>query len=41
MPDPTTAARSLQALRDEGVGVVEVGNWRTHNANGQFEQLAL
>lgn len=33
MATPLTAARFIKALRDEGVDVVEVGNWRTHNRN--------
>ena len=33
MADPMSAARLLKALRDEGLKVVEVGNWRTHNRN--------
>ncbi|MFJ3278493.1 peptidoglycan recognition protein family protein [Streptomyces halstedii] len=31
MATPLTADRLLKALHDEGVTVVEVGNWRTHN----------
>jgi hypothetical protein len=31
MAPPLTADQILKALRDEGVRVVEVGNWRTHN----------
>ncbi|MFE1928541.1 N-acetylmuramoyl-L-alanine amidase [Streptomyces asoensis] len=34
MATPLTAARVLAALRAEGVTVVEVGNWRTHNRAG-------
>ncbi|MFJ3084708.1 N-acetylmuramoyl-L-alanine amidase [Streptomyces halstedii] len=34
MATPLTADRLLKALRDEGVAVVEVGNWRTHNRVG-------
>ncbi|MFE7402111.1 N-acetylmuramoyl-L-alanine amidase [Streptomyces sp. NPDC057557] len=33
MAVPLSADRLLQALRAEGVRVVEVGNWRTHNRN--------
>ncbi|AXE76019.1 N-acetylmuramoyl-L-alanine amidase [Streptomyces atratus] len=33
MAAPLTADRLLQVLRAEGVRVVEVGNWRTHNRN--------
>ncbi|MET9516378.1 N-acetylmuramoyl-L-alanine amidase [Streptomyces sp. NPDC002994] len=33
MATPLTADRLLAALRAEGVKVVEVGNWRTHNRN--------
>ncbi|MDK0520398.1 peptidoglycan recognition family protein [Streptomyces sp. ML-6] len=33
MATPLTAAAVLAALRAEGVRVVEVGNWRTHNRN--------
>ncbi|MFE0763669.1 N-acetylmuramoyl-L-alanine amidase [Streptomyces smyrnaeus] len=33
MSTPMSAVRFLQALRDEGVDVVEVGNWRSHNRN--------
>ncbi|MEV4783966.1 N-acetylmuramoyl-L-alanine amidase [Streptomyces tuirus] len=33
MATPMTAADFLNNLRDEGVSVVEVGNWRTHNRN--------
>ncbi|WP_240926178.1 N-acetylmuramoyl-L-alanine amidase [Streptomyces sp. JB150] len=33
MATPLTAARFLQALRDEGCTVVEVGDWRNHNRN--------
>ncbi|MFJ6698582.1 N-acetylmuramoyl-L-alanine amidase [Streptomyces sp. NPDC091272] len=33
MATPLSAARFLAALRAEGVKVVEVGNWRTHNRN--------
>ncbi|WP_330435937.1 MULTISPECIES: N-acetylmuramoyl-L-alanine amidase [Streptomyces] len=35
MAAPLTAERLLQALRAEGVHVVEVGNWRTHNRNSK------
>ncbi|MBK3625910.1 N-acetylmuramoyl-L-alanine amidase [Streptomyces sp. MBT49] len=34
MATPLTAAAVLTALRAEGVTVVEVGNWRTHNREG-------
>ncbi|MEU2674228.1 N-acetylmuramoyl-L-alanine amidase [Streptomyces sp. NPDC007164] len=34
MANPLTAAAVLAALRAEGVRVVEVGNWRTHNRAG-------
>ncbi|MBU7596478.1 N-acetylmuramoyl-L-alanine amidase [Streptomyces sp. XM4193] len=33
MATPITASKLLTALRDEGVTVVEVGDWRTHNRN--------
>ncbi|MFJ9031089.1 peptidoglycan-binding protein [Streptomyces sp. NPDC102274] len=33
MATPITAAQLLAALRAEGVKVVEVGDWRTHNRN--------
>lgn len=33
MSTPMSAARFLAALRAEGVEVVEVGNWETHNRN--------
>ncbi|MFI8293308.1 N-acetylmuramoyl-L-alanine amidase [Streptomyces sp. NPDC085614] len=33
MASPLSASRFLAALRDEGLPVVEVGNWRTHNRN--------
>lgn len=33
MATPITASKLLTALRDEGLTVVEVGNWRTHNRN--------
>ena len=33
MAEPMTADRLLKALRDEGLTVVEVGDWRTHNRN--------
>jgi hypothetical protein len=33
MATPLTADRMLKALRDEGVSVVEVRDWRTHNRN--------
>ncbi|WP_331763238.1 N-acetylmuramoyl-L-alanine amidase (plasmid) [Streptomyces sp. NBC_01369] len=35
MANPLTAAAVLAALRAEGVRVVEVGNWRTHNRNSK------
>ncbi|MEU0991251.1 peptidoglycan-binding protein [Streptomyces sp. NPDC005953] len=35
MAQPTSAATFLQALRDEGLTVIEVGNWRTHNRNSK------
>ncbi|MFJ3083016.1 N-acetylmuramoyl-L-alanine amidase [Streptomyces halstedii] len=34
MATPLTADRLLKALHDEGLTVVEVGNWRTHNRAG-------
>ncbi|MCX4819297.1 N-acetylmuramoyl-L-alanine amidase [Streptomyces sp. NBC_01142] len=33
MSPPMSANSFLDALRDEGLTVVEVGNWRTHNRN--------
>ena len=33
MATPPSAAEFLKALRDEGLKVVEVGDWRTHNRN--------
>ncbi|WP_406418071.1 N-acetylmuramoyl-L-alanine amidase [Streptomyces sp. NBC_01614] len=33
MAAPMTAAKLLQILRDEGLSVVEVGAWETHNRN--------
>jgi hypothetical protein len=33
MATPPTASTFAQLLRDEGVTVVEVGNWETHNRN--------
>ncbi|WP_434596339.1 N-acetylmuramoyl-L-alanine amidase [Streptomyces sp. A5-4] len=33
MASPMSASKFLDILRDEGVTVVEVGNWRTHNRN--------
>ncbi|MEU7026959.1 N-acetylmuramoyl-L-alanine amidase [Streptomyces sp. NPDC015232] len=33
MATPMSASRFLGALRDEGLTVVEVGDWRTHNRN--------
>ncbi|WP_435285902.1 N-acetylmuramoyl-L-alanine amidase [Streptomyces bacillaris] len=35
MAEPLSAAAFLAALRAEGVKVVEVGNWRTHNRNSK------
>ncbi|MGW1352852.1 N-acetylmuramoyl-L-alanine amidase [Streptomyces sp. NPDC002409] len=35
MAEPLTPDRMLRALRAEGVQVVEVGNWRTHNRNSR------
>ncbi|MFD8820859.1 N-acetylmuramoyl-L-alanine amidase [Streptomyces sp. NPDC059605] len=35
MAEPLTPDRLLRALRAEGVQVVEVGNWRTHNRNSR------
>ncbi|WP_078855053.1 N-acetylmuramoyl-L-alanine amidase [Streptomyces sp. NRRL F-5135] len=35
MAQPLSAAAVLTALRAEGVKVVEVGNWRTHNRNAK------
>ncbi|MFF2964214.1 N-acetylmuramoyl-L-alanine amidase [Streptomyces sp. NPDC057963] len=35
MAAPLSADRLLQALRAEGVHVVEVGNWRAHNRNSK------
>ncbi|WP_406501975.1 N-acetylmuramoyl-L-alanine amidase [Streptomyces sp. NBC_01590] len=35
MATPLSAAAVLAALRAEGVRVVEVGNWRTHNRNSK------
>lgn len=35
MAAPTTADSFLAALRAEGVSVVEVGSWRTHNRNAK------
>lgn len=35
MATPMTPGRLLQALVDEGLDVVEVGGWRTHNRNGR------
>ncbi|CAM5722561.1 MULTISPECIES: peptidoglycan-binding protein [Streptomyces] len=34
MAKPLSAAAFLQALKDEGLKVVEVGSWRTHNRAG-------
>ncbi|MEU7400699.1 N-acetylmuramoyl-L-alanine amidase [Streptomyces sp. NPDC044948] len=41
MADPMSADSFLQALRDEGLTVVEVGDWRNHNRNhkGPFGPL--
>lgn len=35
MATPITASNLLTALRDEGLTVVEVGEWRTHNRDHQ------
>ncbi|EFL29398.1 putative N-acetylmuramoyl-L-alanine amidase [Streptomyces himastatinicus ATCC 53653] len=35
MAKPLSAAAFLKALRDEGLKVVEVGSWRTHNRNSK------
>ncbi|MEU0988548.1 N-acetylmuramoyl-L-alanine amidase, partial [Streptomyces sp. NPDC005953] len=35
MAQPMSAAAFLQALRDEGLKVVQVGDWRTHNRNAK------
>ncbi len=35
MAAPLSASRLLDALRAEGVRVVEVGDWRTHNRNSK------
>jgi hypothetical protein len=35
MAAPMSAADFLNSLRDEGLDVVEVGNWRTHNRNSK------
>ncbi|MFF2408199.1 N-acetylmuramoyl-L-alanine amidase [Streptomyces sp. NPDC058092] len=35
MAQPLTAAQVISALRAEGVRIVEVGNWRTHNRNSK------
>ncbi|MFE4799049.1 N-acetylmuramoyl-L-alanine amidase [Streptomyces sp. NPDC056708] len=35
MANPMSAAQVISALRAEGVRVVEVGNWRTHNRNSK------
>ncbi|MFD5026983.1 N-acetylmuramoyl-L-alanine amidase [Streptomyces sp. NPDC058373] len=35
MAQPMTAATFLAALKSEGVTVVEVGSWRTHNRNSK------
>ncbi|MGW7050718.1 N-acetylmuramoyl-L-alanine amidase [Streptomyces sp. NPDC054887] len=33
MASPMSASRFLDVLRDEGISVVQVGDWRTHNRN--------
>ena len=35
MAPPMTPATFLSALKAEGVTVVEVGSWRTHNRNSK------
>lgn len=35
MAPPMSADRFLKALKDEGVTVVEVGSWRSHNRNSK------
>jgi N-acetylmuramoyl-L-alanine amidase-like protein/LysM domain-containing protein len=35
MTDPMSAAKFLSELRAEGLTVIEVGNWRTHNRNSK------
>ncbi|WP_436738869.1 N-acetylmuramoyl-L-alanine amidase [Streptomyces sp. BBFR102] len=35
MAPPMSAERFLKALKDEGVTVVEVGSWRSHNRNSK------
>ncbi|MDX2757924.1 N-acetylmuramoyl-L-alanine amidase [Streptomyces europaeiscabiei] len=35
MAAPPTASKFAQILRDEGLTVVEVGNWETHNRNSK------
>ncbi|MER5770502.1 N-acetylmuramoyl-L-alanine amidase [Streptomyces sp. NPDC001985] len=35
MSSPMSANRFLDVLRDEGLEVVEVGDWRTHNRNSK------
>ncbi|MFF3127204.1 N-acetylmuramoyl-L-alanine amidase, partial [Streptomyces sp. NPDC057908] len=35
MATPLSAAAVLAALKAEGVRVVEIGNWRTHNRNSK------
>ena len=35
MAKPLSAAQVITALRAEGVRIVEVGNWRTHNRNAK------
>ncbi|MEV0556201.1 N-acetylmuramoyl-L-alanine amidase [Streptomyces sp. NPDC050597] len=35
MATPPTASKFAQILRDEGLTVVEVGNWETHNRNSK------
>ncbi|MET4924526.1 N-acetylmuramoyl-L-alanine amidase, partial [Streptomyces sp. PSRA5] len=33
MATPMSASSFIRALKDEGLTVVEVGDWRTHNRN--------
>ena len=33
MSSPMSASSFLKALKDEGLTVVQVGDWRTHNRN--------
>ncbi|MGW3936432.1 LysM peptidoglycan-binding domain-containing protein [Streptomyces phaeochromogenes] len=35
MADPLSATKFLAALKAEGLTVIEVGNWRTHNRNSK------